>query len=269
MRIRSRMIEVAATGGNGRKVPVQRPAARPLPARRASVAAPTAMPSRWANKSPISAVRDDGTVTAKQRARDRGHRIGLRLLANIGEELWTARATSGTSQLDVGRAAHVSRSTEGRYESGQYEGATIVGAAELLAVVGLGLAVSTYPLGDPPRDRRHVALGAGLLAHVRPALTWRTEVPLPNAGDARTWDATITGERKRTGVEFVRVLGDLQAVSRRIALKRRDGGVDYLLVVVADTRANRAILNDATTFMPELPRLAPPDVFEALEAGHH
>jgi len=156
-----------------------------------------------------------------------------------------------------------------RYESGQYEGATIVGAAELLAVAGLGLAVSTYPLGDPPRDRRHVALGAALLAHVRPPLTWRTEVPLPNPGDARSWDATIAGERKRTGVEFVRVLTDVQAVSRRIALKRRDGGVDFLLVVLADTKANRAILRVATTFMPELPRLLPSAVFAALEAGHH
>jgi transcriptional regulator with XRE-family HTH domain len=260
------MIKVAATGGNGRKVPVDRPG-------RASgapgCAATPAVPSRWANKPLISRVRHRCRVTAKQRARDRGHRIGLRLIGAIGDEVRTARSSSGTSQTDVGTAAKVSRSTVARYESGQYQGATIVGAAELLAVVGLGLSISTYPLGDPPRDRRHVALGMTVLAHVRPPLSWRTEVPLPNAGDSRSWDATLSGDRRRTGVEFVRVLADLQALARRIALKRRDGGVDFLLVVIADTRANRRILDSSPTFMPELPRLSPSQVFVALEAGHH
>jgi len=227
------------------------------------------MPSRWAHKPQIRRPQQNCGVTAKQRARDRGHRLGLRLLGTVGEELRGARITSGTSQSDVGRLARVSRSTEARYESGHYEGATILGAAELLAVVGLGLAVSTYPLGDPPRDRRHIALGASVLAHVRPPLAWRTEVPLPNPGDARSWDATITGQRNRTGVEFVRVLADIQAISRRIALKRRDGGVDFLLVVIADTKANRAVLRESPTFLPELPRLLPSVAFEALEAGRH
>lgn len=190
-------------------------------------------------------------------------------MAAIGEELRRARITSGTSQTAVGVAAKVSRSTEARYEAGDFEAATIVGAAELLACVGLGLSVSTYPLGDPPRDRRNALLVGTLIEHVAPPLVWRTEVPLPNAGDARGWDVTLTGRRRRTGVEFERVLRDVQATSRRIALKRRDGGVDYLLVVIEDTRANRRVLRDWPTFLPELPRLPTEQVLAALEAGTH
>lgn len=180
---------------------------------------------------------------------------GLRGLATIAEEVRNARFASGVSQTAVSALAKVSRATEARYESGTYQGVTIVGAAELLGVVGLGLRVSTYPLGDPPRDREHALLGAAFLGHVGPPLSWRTEVPLPNAGDARSWDGALMGRGRRTGIEFERVLGDVQAQGRRIALKRRDGGVDYLLVVVADTAANRRALLQWHTFLPELPRL--------------
>jgi hypothetical protein len=195
--------------------------------------------------------------------------LGLRALGTIAKELRTARCTSGVSQGAVGALAKVSHATEARYESGTYQGVTIVGAAELLAVVGLGMKVSTYPLGDPPRDREHALLGSAFLGHVAAPLTWRTEVPLPNAGDARGWDATITGAGRRTGIEFERVLGDVQAQGRRIALKRRDGGVDFLLVVVADTPANRRALRQWHTFLSELPRLNTREVLEALEAGRH
>jgi transcriptional regulator with XRE-family HTH domain len=208
-------------------------------------------------------------MTARERARDRGHRLGLKALGAVAKELRTARLASGASQSAVGALAKVSHATEARYESGTYQGVTIVGAAELLAVVGLGISVSTYPLGDPPRDRDHALLGAAFLEHAAPPLIWRTEVPLPNAGDARSWDAMITGAQRRTGVEFERVIGDVQAQGRRIALKRRDGGVDYLLVVVADTPANRRALRQWQTFLPELPRLGIRQVLEALEAGRH
>jgi hypothetical protein len=37
-------------------------------------------------------------------------------------------------------------------------------------------------------------------------------------------------------------LTDLQAVERKLALKKRDGAVDRLILVLADTRHNRALL---------------------------
>ena len=149
------------------------------------------------------------------------------------------------------------------------KGATIIGAAELLAVAGLGLSISIYPLGDPPRDRRHAELVMSLCSHVNAPLTWATEVPLPNAGDVRGWDVVIRGRANRTGVEVVRVLNDVQGLSRRIALKRRDGGVNHLLVVIADTAPNRRALHDWPTFLPDLPRLNTSDVLASLERGEH
>ncbi len=39
-------------------------------------------------------------------------------------------------------------------------------------------------------------------------------------------------------------LDDLQALERRIALKRRDGGIDTVILLIADTRRNRRHLAD-------------------------
>ena len=44
------------------------------------------------------------------------------------------------------------------------------------------------------------------------------------------------------GVEAETRPTDLQALQRRLALKLRDGGVDELILVLADTRHNRAFL---------------------------
>jgi hypothetical protein len=199
----------------------------------------------------------------------RGGRIGRRALATLGEELSRARLNDGASLRAVGDKAGMSRWTVARYLAGDYDAATFVEMSELLAVLGLGLSVSTYPLGDGPRDAEHAAEIAGFLAHAAAPLTWRTEVPLPNAGDARAWDAVIHGHGKRTGVELERRLGDTQAIGRRIALKRRDGGVDHLLVLVSDTRRNRAVLRANPAFLADLPRRPFKDVLTHLAAGHH
>jgi hypothetical protein len=54
-------------------------------------------------------------------------------------------------------------------------------------------------------------------------LAVRTEVPLPIESDLRAWDAVVRGER-------------------RLALKVRDGGVDGVILVIADTGRNRRAL---------------------------
>lgn len=82
---------------------------------------------------------------SKDRALDRGRRIGFKATELIGRELRDARVALGASQADVALKAHTSRATEGRYETGRYAAATFVEAAQLLSVVGLGLSVSTYP----------------------------------------------------------------------------------------------------------------------------
>jgi hypothetical protein len=74
--------------------------------------------------------------------------------------------------------------------------------------------------------------------------TWRTEVPIPITGDLRAWDAQCTLSRAVVGIEAEMRLFDVQALDRRIALKRRDAGPEIVILLVADTKGNRRHLAD-------------------------
>ena len=60
---------------------------------------------------------------------------------------------------------------------------------------------------------------------------------------------------------------DLQALERRHALKVRDGGVDLLLLVVADTIRNRSVLRMHREQLRALLPLDSRDVLASLRAG--
>lgn len=70
------------------------------------------------------------------------------------------------------------------------------------------------------------------------------EIPLPDPGDPRSWDALITGRRVHLAVECETGPRDGQELQRRLALKRRDGAVDHIVLALSDTAANRAFLRD-------------------------
>ena len=70
----------------------------------------------------------------------------------------------------------------------------------------------------------------------------RTEVPLPIEADLRAWDAVIRGADWLRPAEAETVLDDIQSLQRRLALKVRDGGVDGVILVIADTPRNRRAL---------------------------
>jgi len=117
--------------------------------------------------------------------------------------------------------------------------------AALCAVVGLDLAIRAYPAGDPIRDRAQLALLERLRSRLSPTLRWRTEVPLPIEGDLRAWDADIRGNSPapwRARVEAETCIADGQALGRRLALKTRDDPDGHVILLVSDTRANRAAL---------------------------
>jgi hypothetical protein len=54
-------------------------------------------------------------------------------------------------------------------------------------------------------------------------------------------------------VEAETVLDDVQALERRLNLKRRDGGIDHVILLVADTRRNRRAIASAPAAFAELP----------------
>jgi hypothetical protein len=103
----------------------------------------------------------------------------------------------------------------------------------------------------------------------------RLEVPLPRPGDARAWDAWIAGfvEVSEAGeglpVEGESKIIDAQGQIRRITLKMRDSGVDHVLVVVADTPANRKAVAAASAIMADTFPISPRKAMAALAAGQH
>jgi hypothetical protein len=122
--------------------------------------------------------------------------------------------------------------------------------ARIAAVLGLDASLKLYPATEPIRDAAHAALLERLHLHCHGSLRWQTEVPLPRPGDLRAWDATIRGFRTpgghggvRGAVEAETRPTDAQALDRKLALKERDGGADWLILLLADTRHNRAFLH--------------------------
>jgi hypothetical protein len=143
---------------------------------------------------------------------------------------------------------------------------TTMDVAALGAVVGLDVRMQAYPAGDPIRDAGQARLLARLRPRISPVLRWSTEVALAIPGDLRAWDAVIQGRGWRIGVEAETVLDDIQALERRLALKRRDGDVDHVILVVADTTRNRRALESATAAFVDLP-LRTREILAALRDG--
>ncbi len=181
-------------------------------------------------------------MATRERPIDRGTRIGRRLLREAGGELREVRIGTGLSQADVGDALGMSHSKVGRIERAEHEAVSLMDLAQLSAVLGMDLSVRVFPAGDPLRDAAQLALLERLRRRLDPSLSWRTEVPMPIPGDRRAWDAVVRGRGWRAGVEAETRLRDAQATARRIGLKARDGGVDHVVLLLADTRRNREAL---------------------------
>ena len=207
-------------------------------------------------------------ATRESRA-DRGSRRANRLIIDLGRELREARRAAGLSQADVGRAADLSHPTVSRIERGRARAVSLYDFARLLSIVGLDLSARAYPAGDPLRDVAHERLLEQFLAYIRPPLTWKREVPLPGVGDPRAWDAVIHGQGELTAVEAETRLTDLQSLLRRLQLKLRDGGMERLILVVADTHANRAAVRVGGSSMAAVLPQAGRGVLDPVASGRH
>lgn len=198
---------------------------------------------------------------------DRADRDAHRALATVGREIREARTAAGISQTLVGNKVGISHTQVSRLERGLAASASVRVLARLTQVVGLDLVVRAYPGGDALRDAAQLRLLDRLRRHLHPGLGWRTEVPLPIPGDRRAWDAVISGPGWSVAVEAETRLSDAQALARRLELKRRDGGIDRVVVVFADTRTNRAgLLATRNSFAETFP-IPQAAMLEALGRG--
>ncbi|HEX8025204.1 MAG TPA: hypothetical protein VF484_03270 [Candidatus Limnocylindrales bacterium] len=95
------------------------------------------------------------------------------------------------------------------------------------------------------------------------------ELPVAGQVDLRTWDAGIDGHGWRLRVDAETHIGDVQAVLRRFRLKRRDSRVDAVLLLLAETRHHRHVLELISRDLEEQFPISARRALAALRAGQY
>ena len=165
-----------------------------------------------------------------------------RVEVELGREIRNARVSAATSQGVAGSRVGMSHAQFGRIERGELDELTIDQAGRACAAVGLRLLVRAVPGDDPALDAGQLAVLERFRRQLPATLPMGTEVPLPIPGDLRAWDGFIRIGDVKIGIEAEARIRDAQAVDRRCALKQRDGGVNIVILLVADTASNRRML---------------------------
>jgi transcriptional regulator with XRE-family HTH domain len=206
-------------------------------------------------------------MATRERPIDRGTRLGRTTLIMLGAELRRARLDRGLSQRAVAAELDCSHTTVWRIESGEEPLVALTALWRFAAVVGLDPVLRCYPGPGSIRDAGHQALVARFRRCVGPSWTWTTEAPLPNPLDQRAWDVLLRGP-VLIGVECETSPDDGQALERRLNLKQRDGGVDRLVLVLADTRHNRELVRVRPFTFGDKPLIRRGLALRALADGH-
>jgi transcriptional regulator with XRE-family HTH domain len=174
------------------------------------------------------------------------------LRGRTADELSMSRRSIGLSLREAAGRLGVSHDRLARLERGEEGVVTVDLAARYAAVLGLTLAVSLHPDGDAMRDRGHLALLERFRRRL-PVGVRRTEVPIPIAGDQRSGDAVLSLGAFDHLIEAETHLGDFQALERRIGSKARDLGANRVVLLLADTAHNRAMVNTTPAIRERFP----------------
>jgi transcriptional regulator with XRE-family HTH domain len=201
-------------------------------------------------------------VATRESARERGIRRAAYLLRRIGEDLRRARTAAGLSARLVAATAGISHGHLRQIERGLARHVEVDVLARIASVVGMELNLSAFPVASPLRDRAHLALLERLRARLHASWRWLSEVVMPIPGDRRSADATIENEQCDAMIECETHLDDIQALEREISAKARDLGCRRVIVLVLDSRHNRAVIRST----PELQRRFPIGTRAALGA---
>lgn len=204
---------------------------------------------------------------SRERPVDVGAARAREILARLPAEARVLRHASGLSQASIAGELGLSRSQYSRIERGLSNDLSIATICRVFAVLGHEVSVKTYPNGDPIRDSAHAALLERLHRICHRSLRWRTEVPFPYPGDLRAWDATIGAVSFHAGVEAETRFRDQQALDRRLSRKERDGGLDLLILLLLDSRSNRAAIRDHAEWVKSRFPIPGRQALQALAAG--
>jgi hypothetical protein len=131
--------------------------------------------------------------------------------------------------------------------------------------------ISRYEAGHTTSlDLVHVAAHAALisrfLARLPRSIRRVLEAPIQR-NDLRAWDVLLIVGGIRIGVIAETRIRDLQALLRREQQKQLDSSVDLPILLVADTRHNRATLASATHLLAEIFPVSTRAVLSALGGG--
>jgi hypothetical protein len=148
---------------------------------------------------------------------------------------------AGLSQDRLSRSVGVSRQWLTDFEWGRLHVVDMRKAALVFAYLGHKLVVNMYPTGEPLRDAGQLRLLDRFNNRVPPVWRRSFEHVMPHAGDLRAWDEVLTGPTS-IGVEAETRPSDLQALERGMAAKQRDSGVARMILLVAATDRNRAMV---------------------------
>jgi len=207
---------------------------------------------------------------------DTGTARAERAVVELGAELRAARVDRGLSQAVVAKAGRMCRSKLSRIERGRFRTVPVLDLFRLSSILGLELSMRAYPGGQPIRDAAQRALLERFRARISPAIPWRYEVALQRQGDQRAWDAWLlpkpavaaVGAMLAVAVEAETRPGDLQATQRRINLKLRDDPrVAAVILLLADTRRNRALVREHSAALQAEYPVAAAELLTDLAAG--
>jgi len=153
-----------------------------------------------------------------------------------------------------------------RLESGEVA-ASLPDFAGAAALVGLELSASFYPAGQPIRDKGHQALIRRIRTVIAPRAAVFAEAPFPGFHDLRSWDLLVRIGDQRIGIEAETRIRDLQQLVRHMRERVRDGGVDIVVLFLADTRFNRALITELRLALGSNFTGRPKDVIDCLREG--
>ena len=186
------------------------------------------------------------------------------------DELFFARAGLDRVRVEgiVADALGRSQPEMSRFESGKdVARISMVEITEVAAVLGLELGVGLHPAGAAIRDKGHQALIGRLRRELAPGVRVAAEVGFPNPGDPRTWDLVLKIRDQRVGVEAETRIRDIQALSRRMHQRERDGGVEAVLLVLSDSLVNRRLVADLRLSLGPAFGHGPRAILRSLRAG--
>ncbi|MFN8521154.1 MAG: helix-turn-helix transcriptional regulator [Chloroflexota bacterium] len=173
----------------------------------------------------------------------RARRNSARQLATLASELRDTRIGVGRSQHDVAKAVGISASELSRIELGRPVALQFETIAAVGAVLGLDVVLRAYPGDHVLADDAQIQLLRALRERLGPEWGWRFETRVA-PGDQRTWDSRGLNRATRVAivVDAETRIRDFQAVMRRVGAKREAAGSPRTILLVADTRNNRAAI---------------------------